>query len=138
MLLFKIMWVSAAAIVLLGVFTLTAADADYKWPAGDDNPSPPRLKPEDWKILIERWNKGSKEPLGTNADTAAIKKTIFAHVKMKNPNAKVREVRWLSPTLVMAKASWSYGDMASARYFYVVQKTKDKWEIVTYYMLGGS
>jgi len=138
MLRFKLTCVSAAVVVLLAVFTLTAADADYKWPAGNDNP-PPRLKGEDArKVLTERWNKASKEPLGTHADTAAIEKTIFAHVKMNNPNAKVREVRWLSPTSVMAKASWVYGDLASARYFYVLQKTKDKWRIVTYYMLGSS
>src|SRR5262245_60309552 len=125
-----------AAIISVPAAKLMAAAAEYKWPARGEDPYPWPKGADAHKVLSERWTKASKKPLGTDADTGAIKKGIIAHIREKN--ADVREVRWLSPTLAMASAGWYSGPLASASYYYVVQKSKDKWEIVTYYMLSVS
>jgi hypothetical protein len=113
---------------------LTTDRANYKWPPRNDKPYPSVKGKDGDKILHRRWEKASKKPLGTDADTAAIKKVILAHIK-EGKQSEVDEIRWLSPALIMADAGWYYGPLASAGYFYIVEKKKGKWEIVTRYML---
>ncbi len=122
-----------ASILSLTVFVLITSAAEYKWPERDADPYPWPKGEGSQKLLNERWAKASKKSLGTDEDAAAIKKAITAHIKGKR--ARVREIRWLSPTLVMATASWYSGPEASAGYYYVVQKPNETWEILTYYML---
>ena len=123
----------AAACILSTILAGAAGSGDYKWPEtrGYKDPWPKDLHA--YKVLNERWGKASKKPLGKEADTAAIKKTVLRHIKWEN--SSVSEVRWLSPTLVMAFASWHGRDLAAAGFFYVIHKQKDKWEIVIYYQL---
>src|SRR5262245_60748533 len=112
---------------MLCLFLLTAAAiaGDLKWPDKD------KMKAEDQKTLSDRYSQASKKALGSDADIEQIRKLIVAH--MKQPEATVNEIRWLSPILVMAETSWHRAPKAGAKYFYVAEKKKDTWEIKTYY-----
>ena len=111
---------------------LAAFSADYQWPATKDGGWP---KDKDArKTLDDRFDKASKKSLGTDADTAEIKRAILVHMAGYTKPA-VGEIRWLSTTLVMAKAGWYSGPEGAGTFYYVVEKKDAKWQIVTHYLL---
>jgi hypothetical protein len=79
-----------------------------------------------------RWESVSKTPLGTKADIASIRASVLKEMNM--PKAKVGRIGWLSPTVVMVSFGWYEGPLGAAGYTYVVQKRKDGWFVLTYYM----
>jgi hypothetical protein len=83
-------------------------------------------------LLSKRWQSASKKPLGTKADIASIRAAVIRHMKM--PKTKVNEIGWLSSSLVMVSSSWYEGPLAAAGYTYVLQKGKDGWIVLAYYM----
>ena len=121
-----VVWIFALA---LPVFA-----TDYQWPERGSEPYPNPKGKDAHKVLDARWAKSSKKALGSDADITAIKKLVLGRITQSKPT--VNEIRWLSPKLVMVDASWYEGPEAAAGYFYVVEKKKDKWEIVAYYMLN--
>ena len=78
------------------------------------------------KIIDDRYAHASTNALGSTNDIAAIKHAIAAD--MKPQEVEVREIRWLSPSLVMA-----YTRTESAAYYYVSEKRKSTWEIRAHY-----
>ena len=83
-------------------------------------------------LLWKRWERASKTQLGSNEDTEAIRAAVSGH--MKHPQAKVHEIRWISPTLVIAKSSWYSGPLAAAGYTYVLRKNDAGWFVIAHYM----
>jgi hypothetical protein len=117
-------------------FAGSVVAADYKWPERGKDPYPWPQGTNATKILRVRFEQASKKTLGNEKDAEEIKQITLAH--MKNPKASVNEIRWLSPALVMAHTSWYTSPEAAASYFYVLEKKKDKWEVLTYYLLAIS
>ena len=107
---------------------------DYQWPQRAAGPYPWPEGKDAQTTLSERFTRASQKTLGSEADIAAIKKAILDHLHTASKKLAVHEIRWLSATLVMADAGWYSSPEASADYFYVVEKKKDKWQIVTYYL----
>jgi hypothetical protein len=112
---------------------LSVFATDYQWPGRHSDTYPYPEGKDAQKIIEDRFAKASKKALGGDADIAAIKKLVLSRITQSQPS--VNEIRWLSSTLVMVDASWYEGPLGAAGYYYVVEKKKDKWEIVTYYML---
>jgi len=83
-------------------------------------------------VLSKRWQSASKKPLGTKADTTSIRAAVVRQMKM--PRAEVHEIGWLSSSLVMVSSSWYEGSLAAAGCTYVLQKGKDGWIVLAYYM----
>lgn len=83
-------------------------------------------------LLFKRWKTISKVSLGTKEDVDSISKVVLQH--MRNPKAKIGGIGWLSPTIVMVSSSWYEGPLASAGYTYVVQKSKNGWTVLAYYL----
>jgi len=110
---------------MLFFFSLCTA-AEMSWPERGADPYP-------WpkggsKMLHDRFTQASTNSLGSIAELEAIKKAI---VTQKAPQkVEVRDIHWLSPTSVMA-----YTRTEIAAFYYIAEKKKDKWEILTYYML---
>jgi hypothetical protein len=99
------------------------------WPPQELDPNDYSGGEERHRILHERFTQASQAPLGVPGDAAAIKKAIYAR------RAVVTEVRWLSPTLVVARAG---GGMPGGHisYYFVVRKKPGTWEVLTYYVTG--
>jgi hypothetical protein len=98
-----------------------------------------RESPDNWPertndvaeaLFSIRWDRASKGRLGIEADIDSIRAVVVKH--MGNPNGKVREIRWVSPTVVMVKSSWYTGPLAAASYTYVLRKGNSGWTVVTY------
>ena len=70
---------------------------DLVWPERSKNLGWPR-PPEASKILRDRFANASRDALGSAADIGAIKLAIIS----ARPGSEVKEIRWLSSTLVMA------------------------------------
>jgi len=104
---------------------------DYTWPERDSEPHPwPRPK-EAVALLDERFASASSDALGSAADVADIDGAIVAQQPARDMD--IREIRWLSRTLVIA-----YVRIPNAAYYYVVEKTDDRWNVVTYYLIWVS
>ena len=102
------------------------------WPEHMEDPYP---WPKDYVgqlLLSKRWQSASRNSLGTKEDIDSIRAVVVRH--MTHPKAEVHELRWLSPSLVMVSSSWYTGPLASAGYTYVLQKGKDGWIVLAYYM----
>jgi hypothetical protein len=84
------------------------------------------------KLIWKRWERASKQELGTKDDIDAIRAAVIQH--MKNPKAQVQEIRWISPTAVMVKSSRYEGNQASAGYTYALMKSGTGWTVVAFYM----
>jgi hypothetical protein len=78
------------------------------------------------RIVDERFSHASKEALGNNEDIAEITQVIAAD----NPHQTLRitELRWLSPTLAMARVSGT-----NVKFDYIVQKEEGRWQVVVHY-----
>jgi len=101
-------------------------DAPYEWPEGADG----------YQVIRDRFNGASATALGSKDDIEQIKKAVVSH--MKHPKAQIKEVRWISPSLVMISSSWYTGPLAAASYYYVLEKNKEQWIVKTYYLLSIS
>jgi hypothetical protein len=66
--------------------------------------------------------------MGTPEDVVLICQAIHIHPQL--PKSNVREIRWLSPNVVMARAGHS-----TAEYYYVLTRRTKAWRVLTYYML---
>jgi outer membrane murein-binding lipoprotein Lpp len=108
-----------------------SSSPNIQWPPRGDDPYPWAKGEDAYEILQERYVKASEKALGADADVSAVRSVIVKH--MKQEENTVREIRWLSPTLVMAFAHSRY-----ASYWYIVEKRKDTWQVLTYYMEGVS
>ena len=102
--------------------------ADLTWPERDRDPYPWPKPNEAGKIIRDRFANASTNALGTTNDVITVKKAITEHLKPQQ--VEVRELRWLSPILVMA-----YTRTKSAAFYYVTEKKNGKWDVITYYML---
>src|SRR5689334_3502059 len=102
----------AATLLLLSALVVSVPAADYTWPKRDKDPYPWPQGKDAAKVLQDRFARASKKALGNEKDTEGIKKVILAH--MENPKSSVNEIRWLSPTLVMARSSWYASPKAAA------------------------
>jgi hypothetical protein len=114
-------------VLSLLLLTPAAIAADLEWPDRD------KLDAKGVEILFARYAQASKKPLGTDQDVESIKKVVVVH--MKRASARVNEIRWLSPTLIMAETSWHEAPKAGGTYFYIVEKNKDTWVVKTYYLI---
>ena len=65
--------------------------------------------------------------LGSESDIAAIRQTIAADQPRQNLNTT--DLRWLTPTLVMAKVRGM-----ETRYIYVVEKMNGQWTVIVHYV----
>ena len=122
-------------VIAICFIALAAFPADYQWPATRGGGWPKDKDAQ--KTLDDRFDKASKKSLGSDTDIAAIKKAILADM-VQPTGASVSEVRWLSPTLVMAKAGWHSGPLDRGYLYYVVEKKEANWKIVTHYLLAIS
>src|SRR5947209_2400339 len=104
-----------------------ARGGDYSWPERGSDPYPWPRGADRGKILHERFTQASTNSLGTPTDIGAVKQTIAAHRALER--VEVRQLRWLSPSLVMGLTR-----TRSAAYYYIVEKKKDAWSVLTYYM----
>lgn len=98
------------------------------WPEHGEDPYAFVDPEEARKIVDERFAHASSNVLGTADDVAAIGLEIAEDLEPRA--AEVREIRWLSPTLVMADTYVKY-----AGFFYVVEKKGGKWSVLTHYLL---
>lgn len=103
------------------------APARLTWPAkshiGLAWPDPPR----DMAVLNQRFAGATPNRLGTVEDVAEIQRIIPADKPAAH--LRVREIRWLSPSLAMARVR-----AREAEYFYVVQRRGAYWIVLTYYL----
>jgi hypothetical protein len=106
------------------------------WPEHGSDPYPWVTNQVGQRLLKKRWERASTKELGSKDDSNAIRTAVIKH--MQNSKAQVREIRWLSPTVVMVRSSWYEGPLAAAWYTYALRKTEAGWIVVTYYMEGIS
>jgi hypothetical protein len=122
---YKVLWQQTLKQTVGLLMALAAEGGDPSWPDWETNglawPKPDGAG----KIIGDRFRSASAKALGSTADIEAIKSAIVA----ARPRGKVMEIRWLSPRLVMAKLRFP-----ESSYYYVVQKRKEQWEILTYYL----
>ena len=82
------------------------------------------LEPDALSIVGKRFALGSARPLGTQEDVSRIR----AAVAGKKSSTHVTEIRWLSPTLVVAA-----GTDGPYQVFWPVAKKSGKWEVLMEY-----
>jgi hypothetical protein len=105
------------------------------WPATDDAGWPQGTNSD--QMLRHWFNKASKEPLGTEADTVAIKKAILDNMSgLDNP--KIGETRWLSPTLIIARAEWYTSPEGAGGFYYILEKHGSDWKVLKRYLMWVS
>ena len=102
------------------------------WPEHRDEPYAFPANEVGQALLWKRWKRASKIVLGTQQDSDSIRSAIVRH--MEHPQAKVGELRWISSTVVMARAGWYTSPIASAGYTYVLRKAEQGWTVVARYM----
>jgi hypothetical protein len=97
--------------------------ADLSWPEAEDIGWPkPRSAAQ---VIQDRFAKASTNAMGTALDIAAVKSAIL----VAKPAGRVEGIRWLSSSLVMAKVR-----SPEVSWYYVVEKKKDKWMVLTRYL----
>lgn len=106
-------------------------DSPDFWPVVKDDSYP---TPNDVGrvLLSKRWERASTNELGSKEDVESICAAVLRH--MKNSQAKVGEIRWISPTVAMVKSSWYASPLAGAGYTYALQKKDQGWTVIAYYM----
>ncbi len=100
----------------------------HAWPQRADEPHPWPSPKDAAGQLTDRFESADRNALGSTNDVAAIYQAIAG--QRAPTEVDVREVRWLSPTLVMA-----YTRTRTAAYYYVLEKKSGSWGIVTYYLI---
>ena len=105
-------------------FRVAACAADFTWPdreAGLTWPKPRSAA----RILEDRFASASTNALGSPTDTIAVKAAIV----LAKPQSQVEQIRWLSSDLVMVKVR-----LPESCWYYVVERKKDGWTILIYYL----
>lgn len=77
------------------------------------------------KILNDRFARASTNALGSATDMTAVEAAIAA----VRPRIRVEEIRWLSSDLVMVRAR-----LPESSWYYVVERKKEGWSILIYYL----
>jgi hypothetical protein len=108
--------------------TMLGLIAAVPWP-GDT----PADQIKSWR---ERFDKASREQLGTDADAAIVRGMILRDIEM--PHAGIKELRWESPTVVVARAFWAQSTIAAGRLLYALEKRGGEWHIVLHVYTGVS
>ena len=89
---------------------------------------PDDTSPEHRKAWRERFDKASHEQLGSDADAAIVRDMIIRDIQL--PHAGIKELRWESPTVVIARAFWWQSTIAAGRLLYALEKRDGEWHIV--------
>jgi hypothetical protein len=122
------MQILVSKLLLVSVFiflTATSMAADtLTWPEQEKGLPWPK-RPNGSRIIQDRFYQGSTNSLGSATDLASIKSVIAT----ARPSGSVWQIRWLSAQLVMVKVR-----LTESSWFYVVEKRKDDWTILTYYL----
>jgi hypothetical protein len=103
------------------------------WPSTD--PSGWAKGTNSYQLLRHWFNRASKKRLGTEEDIAAIKKMILDDMKSYE-NPAVEEIRWLSPTLIIAVANWYSSPMGAGAYYYILEKKGSAWKETAHYLIA--
>lgn len=111
------------------VALMLSAVATVPWP-GNDNPE----EVKSWKA---RFEKASRQQLGTDADAAAVREMILRDIEPR-PHADIKELRWESPVVVIATAFWWETSDAGARLLFAVEKKDGQWKIVLHHYTSVS
>ena len=80
----------------------------------------------DWLRIFDQ---ASKNRLGTHRDLACIRAFVLAD--LRESDAEILAIRWVSPTLVMVRAKFSRYN--PTRLFYVIEKRHTKWQLLRRY-----
>jgi len=78
-------------------------------------------------IVSERFNHAATKMLGSESDIAAVQQSIAADQPRQNLN--ITDLRWLLPTLVMARVRGM-----ETGYIYVVEKKNGQWTVIVHYV----
>ncbi len=105
-----------------------AAQADDVWPERDPEPHPWPRPRDAAKMLADQFESAEPAALAEPGDLKAIEEAIAAQTAPEN--VEVRDVRSLSPALVMA-----YVRTRSAAFYYVLAKEGGHWGIVNRYLV---
>lgn len=116
---------------LTGTNNFPAEKLPTAWPSIDSGGWPEGTN--SYKMLRHWFNRASKKPLGTEEDARAITSAILGDMKSYE-NPSVEEIRWLSPTLIIAHASWYSGPEGAGWYDYVLEKKNSNWKIIERYL----
>jgi len=106
---------------LLGCSTIAQQQrTELTWPdAATDSWTP--------SIVSERFNHAATKMLGSESDIAAVQQSVATDQPRQNLNTT--NLRWLTPTLVMAKVRGM-----ETGYIYVVEKKNGQWTVIVYYV----
>ena len=85
---------------------------------------PHPLEPDALGIVGKRFAVGSARRLGTQDDVSQIRATVAG----RKSSTHVSDIRWLSPTLVVAA-----GTDGPYQVFWAVAKKSGKWEVLVEY-----
>lgn len=78
-------------------------------------------------IVSERFDHATTKMLGSKSDIAAVQQSIAPY--QPRQNLSITDLRWLSPTLVMAKVRGM-----ETGYLYVIQKKNGQWTVIVHYV----
>jgi len=78
-------------------------------------------------VVSERFNHAAPKTLGNESDIAAVQQTIAADQPRQSLNTT--DLRWLAPTLVMARVRGM-----ETEYIYVVEKMNGQWTGIVHYV----
>jgi len=81
---------------------------------------------DDW---LRMFDQASKKRLGTRRDLASIRAFVLAN--LREPDAEILAIRWVSSALVMVRAKRGPYDLT--RLLYVIQKRHTKWQLLRRY-----
>jgi hypothetical protein len=84
------------------------------------------------EVVNQRYEHASAKPLGTKTDIADIRTNILND--KEHVCSQVKEIRWISPTQVMAKAGIYGPNLGSSEYTFVLEKNNGVWKVVACYM----
>lgn len=110
------------AVILLACLTMLcgySVAGDLRWPV-------PLIEPNALRIVEERFAAGSARSLGTQEDVNQIRSIVAARKKIGSVH--VSEIRWLSPTLVVAA-----GTDGPYQVFWPLAKKSGRWEVLMEY-----
>ena len=122
----------------VGALTRTNNFPDEKlpttWPATDEGGWSQGTNSD---MPLHWFKRASQKCLGTQEDITEIKTMILGNLKGYD-NPSVGEIRWLSPTLIIADAGWYTGPLGAGSFLYILEKKGTDWKIIQHYLMGIS
>ncbi len=114
-----------ALAIFLTALALCSCGSD-RWPGhGGDRSA------YDYPVIGQRWNSASEKSLGTKQDVAQICQVIG----QAQPEMRVLEIRWLSPTEVIVFADQNTGATLGEESFYcALEKKNRRWLFAAFYV----